>query len=46
MIRTENEEINYKTKFSNGEHSAFSDTTIDKWGVIQVLDRMNFSRQQ
>jgi len=32
MIRTENEEINYKTKFSNGEHSAFSDTTIDKGG--------------
>ncbi len=32
MIRTENEEINYKTKFSNGEHSAFSDTTMDKGG--------------
>jgi putative redox protein len=32
MIRTENEEISYKTKFSNGEHSAFSDTTIDKGG--------------
>ena len=32
MIRTENEEINFKTKFSNGEHSAFSDTTIDKGG--------------
>lgn len=32
MIRTKNEEINYKTKFSNGEHSAFSDTTIDKGG--------------
>jgi putative redox protein len=32
MIRTENEEINYKTKFSNGELSAFSDTTIDKGG--------------
>ena len=32
MIQTENEEINYKTKFSNGEHSAFSDTTIDKGG--------------
>jgi putative redox protein len=32
MIRAENEEISYKTKFSNGEHSAFSDTTIDKGG--------------
>ena len=32
MIRTENEEINYKTKFYNGEYSAFSDTTIDKGG--------------
>jgi putative redox protein len=32
MIQTENDEINYKTKYSNGEHSAFSDTTIDKGG--------------
>ena len=32
MIRTESEEINYKTKFSNGEHSAFSDTSSDKGG--------------
>jgi len=32
MIRTENDGINYKTKFSNGEHSAFSDTTSDKGG--------------
>jgi len=32
MIQTENEEINFKTKFSNGKHSAFSDTTVDKGG--------------
>jgi putative redox protein len=32
MIRTENDDINFKTKFSNGEHSAISDTTIDKGG--------------
>jgi putative redox protein len=32
MIQTENDDINYKTKYSNGEHSAFSDTTIDKGG--------------
>jgi putative redox protein len=32
MILTKNEKVNYKTKFSNGEHSAFSDTTIDKEG--------------
>lgn len=32
MIRTENKEINYKTNFFNGEHSAFADTTIDKGG--------------
>ena len=32
MIRTENEEINYKTKFSNGKYSTFSDATIDKGG--------------
>jgi putative redox protein len=32
MIQTENDEINFKTKFSNGELSAFSDTTIDKGG--------------
>jgi putative redox protein len=32
MIRTGNEEINYKTKFSNGEQLGFSDTTIDKGG--------------
>ena len=32
MIQTENEEISYKTKFSNSKHSAFSDTTIDKEG--------------
>lgn len=32
MIHTKNEKVNYKTKFSNGKHSAFSDTTIDKGG--------------
>ena len=32
MILTKNEKVNYKTKFSNGEHLAFSDTTIDKGG--------------
>jgi len=32
MIQTESDELNYKTKFSNGGHSAFSDTTIDKGG--------------
>ena len=32
MIHTKNEKVNYKTKFSNGKHSAFSDTTIDKEG--------------
>jgi putative redox protein len=32
MILTENEQIKYKTKFSNSITSAYSDTTIDKGG--------------
>ena len=32
MIQTESEKENYTTKFSHGEHSAYSDTTIDKGG--------------
>jgi putative redox protein len=32
MIHTESEKENYTTKFFHGEHSAYSDTTIDKGG--------------
>jgi len=32
MIKTRNIKNNYGTEFSNGKHSAFSDTTIDKGG--------------
>lgn len=32
MISTENELINYKTKFFNSKHIAYSDTTTEKGG--------------
>ena len=32
MIHAESEKVNFKTRFSHDEHSAYSDTTIDKGG--------------